>query len=54
MLLKLDDGDIDQQYTKVVPSPQIEDKMQRKMGAGKFFPSFPAFFLHLFLKDPKT
>ena len=22
-------------------------------GAGKFFPSFPAFFSHLFLKDPK-
>jgi hypothetical protein len=31
VLLKLDDGDIDQQYTKVVPSSLIEDKMQRKL-----------------------
>ncbi len=31
MLLKLDDGDIEQQYTKVVPSSLIEDKMQRKI-----------------------
>ncbi len=31
VLLKLDNGDIDQQYMKVVPSLQIEDKMQRKI-----------------------
>jgi hypothetical protein len=31
VLLKLDDGDIDQQYTKVVSSPLIEDKMQQKI-----------------------
>ncbi len=31
VLLKLDDGDIDQQYSKVVPSSPIQDKMQRKI-----------------------
>jgi hypothetical protein len=31
VLLKLDDGDIVQQYTKVVPNPLIEHKMQRKI-----------------------
>ncbi len=31
VLLKLDDGDIDQQYTKVVPSLLIEDTTQRKI-----------------------
>jgi hypothetical protein len=31
MLLKLVDGEFDQQYTKVVPSSLIEDKMQRKI-----------------------
>jgi hypothetical protein len=31
VLLKLDDGDIDQQYMKVVPSSLIEDKMQSKI-----------------------
>jgi hypothetical protein len=31
VLLKLDDGDIDQQYMKVVLSSIIEDKMQHKI-----------------------